>query len=278
MNKEEVARALDFISSESGLPLTAESDFETESQPIEIRIAGLNPLESFHLNAQRTPLTWVVDFTFDLFSGKLAASILNTISRNRLAIEEQVSLFSQFATVETNLLTVGEALEDQQRFQQNLQLRLISPTMGHLHLNRREEEIATFTELVCNALFLVNFILEADDSVETEEFEGQVEGNRVSTTCGKYERSIKNKILCLEHWGYSCQACGLHPEATYGPEGKKIIHVHHKTPLSLMDAPASVDPKRDLVPLCPNCHNFAHKRVPPYTVEEITLKILERAN
>ena len=39
------------------------------------------------------------------------------------------------------------------------------------------------------------------------------------------------------------------------------MHVHHKTPLSAITDREDhlVDPTRDLVPVCPNCHAMLHR-------------------
>ncbi|WP_422678748.1 hypothetical protein [Christiangramia echinicola] len=31
----------------------------------------------------------------------------------------------------------------------------------------------------------------------------------------------------------------------------------------------NVDPIRDLIPVCPNCHFMLHKRTPAFTIEEL---------
>jgi len=30
-----------------------------------------------------------------------------------------------------------------------------------------------------------------------------------------------------------------------------------------------VNPEKDLIPVCPNCHSMLHKRKPAYSVEEL---------
>jgi 5-methylcytosine-specific restriction protein A len=55
----------------------------------------------------------------------------------------------------------------------------------------------------------------------------------------------------------------------YGPVGAGFIEVHHVTPVSSMGPDYLVDPRADLVPLCPNCHSIAHRREVAYTVVEI---------
>lgn len=61
-----------------------------------------------------------------------------------------------------------------------------------------------------------------------------------------------------------CQACGYKQLVN----GKYIIDVHHKYPLSRNEGirVTSVD---DLVCLCPNCHRIAHTMKFPLTIEQI---------
>jgi 5-methylcytosine-specific restriction protein A len=95
------------------------------------------------------------------------------------------------------------------------------------------------------------------------------EGQQVTLACTKYERSRFNRRLCLNHYGYRCLACGLLLAEKYGAAGRDYIHVHHLSPVSMMDGPAILNPIKDLIPLCPNCHNVAHRRNPPYDLEEL---------
>jgi predicted HNH restriction endonuclease len=53
-------------------------------------------------------------------------------------------------------------------------------------------------------------------------------------------------------------ACRFNFEAEYGQHGKGFIHVHHIKPLN-ETGETLVDPKTDLIPLCPNCHAMVHK-------------------
>lgn len=84
-----------------------------------------------------------------------------------------------------------------------------------------------------------------------------------------YERNAAARRLCIEHYGPTCQACGLRYEDKYGAIGADLIHVHHVTPLSAIGEAYQVNPVRDLVPLCASCHHVVHSRNPPYSVAEI---------
>jgi 5-methylcytosine-specific restriction protein A len=48
-----------------------------------------------------------------------------------------------------------------------------------------------------------------------------------------------------------------------------LIVVHHLTPISTKGEAQVVDPIADLRPVCADCHLIIHRRVPPFTIEEV---------
>ena len=74
-----------------------------------------------------------------------------------------------------------------------------------------------------------------------------------------YERDDKARAACLAHHGAACQACGFDFAQAYGPFGAGFIHAHHLVPLAQIRQSYKVDPIRDLIPLCPNCHAMIHR-------------------
>ena len=56
----------------------------------------------------------------------------------------------------------------------------------------------------------------------------------------------------------------------YGPAFADKIEVHHLVPISEIGKEYVVDPVKDLVPVCPNCHMALHsKKGGVYTIEEL---------
>ncbi|MGO7968142.1 HNH endonuclease [Rhizobium ruizarguesonis] len=104
------------------------------------------------------------------------------------------------------------------------------------------------------------------------------EGEPQTVELTKYERNAAARRECIKHFGHKCQACDLSYEERYGPIGADLIHVHHVMPLSQIGESYQVDPIRDLVPLCANCHHVAHRRNPPYTVAELRTALAEQAD
>lgn len=88
-----------------------------------------------------------------------------------------------------------------------------------------------------------------------------------------YERNPIARRACIAHYGPTCQACGMNYKDKYGAIGTNLICVHHVIPLSAIRSEYQVDPVRDLVPLCADCHQVVHRRDPPYSVAEIKCAI-----
>lgn len=94
------------------------------------------------------------------------------------------------------------------------------------------------------------------------------EGTRVQVVVNRYERSTTARKICLEHYGYSCEVCGLTMKNMYGDRAAGLIHVHHLVPVSEIGSQYMLDPIADLRPVCPNCHAFLHTSTPPITISE----------
>lgn len=93
----------------------------------------------------------------------------------------------------------------------------------------------------------------------------------------RYERDPRARRACLRKHGMRCVCCGLDFEERYGTIGKGFIHVHHKKPLATSSRVYRLDPEKDLVPVCPNCHAMLHTSDPPLSVEELKVEISRAA-
>ncbi len=80
-------------------------------------------------------------------------------------------------------------------------------------------------------------------------------------------RSSPARQACVAEHGTRCFVCEMGFSETYGPQCAGYIEVHHRTPLAASDGRRSVNPRTDLVPVCPNCHRAAH--LLGITVEEL---------
>lgn len=84
-----------------------------------------------------------------------------------------------------------------------------------------------------------------------------------------YERDMKARSRCIEHYGTTCCICDFDFAAVYGEMGRGYIHVHHLRPLASIGHEYVVDPIKDMRPICPNCHAVVHAGGQCRDIEEI---------
>ena len=84
---------------------------------------------------------------------------------------------------------------------------------------------------------------------------------RLSMVVNRYERDIQKRLKCIEHFGCNCQICGFSFEEAYGELGAGFCHVHHIEPLGEVGGEnKNLDPLKDLIPVCANCHEMLHRK------------------
>lgn len=104
---------------------------------------------------------------------------------------------------------------------------------------------------------------------EIEVPERYPEGARTTISINAFERSAKARKACIRHHGLNCTACDCNFKSVYGPLGENFIHVHHIIPIVSVGEEYQVDPVKDLMPVCPNCHAMIHRVNPPLTIEQL---------
>jgi predicted HNH restriction endonuclease len=113
----------------------------------------------------------------------------------------------------------------------------------------------------------------AEEVLENEIFS---EGSVVRVVVNRYERDSNARRICIDLLGARCSICGFDFGAVYGQSVDGFIHVHHLTPLHKIGKDYVVNPKTDLIPVCPNCHAVIHSKRPQLTVEQVR-QILQKS-
>jgi 5-methylcytosine-specific restriction protein A len=108
-------------------------------------------------------------------------------------------------------------------------------------------------------------LTEEVEEINTKHIEGKVS----SVIVNRYERDSEARLKCIRHFKPICQVCGFNFEDRFGEIGKDFIHVHHLKEISSIGEEYEVNPIKDLIPVCPNCHAMLHKRKPAFTIEEL---------
>lgn len=126
-----------------------------------------------------------------------------------------------------------------------------------------------------NETIAINYPDEAD--TENKSFP---EGAKQTVQVNRYERNSEARAKCIEVHGARCEVCKMSFVETYGTFAKDFIHVHHITPLHQISESYEVNPKTDLIPVCPNCHAMLHKQLDngkPLTVDLLKMMYEECA-
>lgn len=101
-------------------------------------------------------------------------------------------------------------------------------------------------------------------------FESVEEGIGQTVTVNRYERDPNIRRACIAHFGAVCNVCGFDFGVTYGSLGVNFIEVHHIVPLAQSGgAGVLVDPTRDVIPVCSNCHSMIHRGGATRDIQEV---------
>ena len=119
---------------------------------------------------------------------------------------------------------------------------------------------------------------------EQKYFEGQVSSKVKEIFSLKRNSAARKK--CLEYYfpdnkHYKCKLCGFDFEKQYGSKGVQFIEVHHiesHTTKSKIIGEHEIDPIKDLIPVCSNCHSIIHREKPAIPVESMKKIIKNKIN
>ena len=228
---------------------------------VQLRDSRITKGMGFILNLKLLNARVQVDVGFESVAKKILHHSFNRIKSNSTIIEKFLSSnefvrdLDFFCNNQKTLLSeIGSYDENDIN---DLRLELFTSLIDLENIEEVLEKV--FTLIVPLLLLLLPY---------EEEDLGQIEGQSQEILTTKYERSKKNRTLCLSYYGYDCQACNINMEDIYGPIGKEFIHVHHIEPISLTGV-KKINPFVDLIPLCPNCHSIVHRKSPPLSIESL---------
>ena len=110
---------------------------------------------------------------------------------------------------------------------------------------------------------------------EQKYFEGKI--NSKVKNIFTIKRNAFARIKCLEYHfpdnkNYKCVLCGFDFVKQYGSYGEKFIEVHHlesHTTKSKSKGEHEIDPIKELIPICSNCHSIIHREKPAVSIERM---------
>lgn len=106
-------------------------------------------------------------------------------------------------------------------------------------------------------------------------FDPRYEGAEVMRLLSVRERDPQLRAACIQFHGYRCKICSVDLGEIYGALGHHFIHVHHLHPLASRKTERVTDPKKDLIPVCPNCHSIIHRGGDTRSPEEVRRNLVK---
>lgn len=116
------------------------------------------------------------------------------------------------------------------------------------------------------------------EEIDISEDEGRSEGKSIYRQVKMYERSRLNRAACIEIYGTKCKICSFSFSQSYGALGEGYIHIHHIVPVSALGGSYKLNPEKDLIPVCPNCHAMLHRTNPALSPDELVKLMKESKN
>lgn len=123
------------------------------------------------------------------------------------------------------------------------------------------------------------FLLSADDrpALSPLQLEAQpkYEGAEKQVTTNVYQRDPELRRAAVlfakskSNGRLPCACCDVDFGERYGEVGDDFIHIHHVNPLGNKQERHLVDPGKDLVAVCPNCHAMIHRGREILTVDQV---------
>lgn len=235
-------------------------DFE-----ISLRLDDLPSPHGFALHILDEYLQWQIKFRLDVFSKPLVDLMKYRYSERKDSFQTYLDLArsqNQRFTFQIN----GKPIEETTS---KTEWEDIEIEVGRSYFDSKEE-FAALSKALFDFLCLVLYLMVNEiEWAQTDGEEAKYEGALTSALVNKYERSRYNRAICLQFYGFECRGCGDALEKKYGPLGADVIHVHHIIPVSQMGGSYKLNPIRDLIPLCPNCHNIVHRINPPLAISDL---------
>jgi len=122
---------------------------------------------------------------------------------------------------------------------------------------------------LATSLFLILLPRPVGTYSNPEEVIGYPEGATAQVLVNRFERDPRNRAAAIAVHGTKCLACGFDFKQIYGDLGRDFIIVHHVVPVSQIGPGYLIDPARDLVTLCANCHAMIHRSNPPLSLIQL---------
>tara|TARA_B110000046_G_scaffold33942_1_gene36527 strand:+ start:17432 stop:18268 length:837 start_codon:yes stop_codon:yes gene_type:complete len=250
-----------------GLSVDLNVSQSNEGTEIKLRPNSIESGKGFYLLCKIGWRSMNIDLVIERFGKNLLSSM------EKSSLDQRLDFCSHLNVIQSNSnlhFRVNEEQYDQDIYKKwpsgwnSVQVKQKSGPLAEEEMNQSELTVRLFPHLMA-----VLSLLETKPIHYNLAEEGLPEGALERVAVNRYERSALNRKLCLKHYGAECRVCEFNFNNIFGKLGEGFIHVHHITPVSQLGDNYIINPIKDLIPLCPNCHAMIHKKNPPFTIEEL---------
>ena len=248
------------------------SNSKDDSSAYEIRFSDLDEGTTFKFRLTRHLSSTSIRFVPDAY-GLHAVQIIEEAIKEKLLIIRNFLNASSLRYSRMRFEIGDQSITDMEKNQESFDSGLIFE--AKIFTEGSDFALGIFNEVELDLfgfaieLFLIFLRIKPNSYRNADEVLGYPEGATTVVLVNKYERNPKNRKLCIEYYGTTCLGCGFSFQENYGEIGQDFIIVHHVVPLSNLGPDYVIDPIKDLVPLCANCHAIVHRVDPPLSIEAI---------
>lgn len=269
----DIALFADRLAARFGLSLTSEVNGANPDSGFYLRVGGIDAPNGFRVSITHGWRSIEASFVPDTF----ASGLMKTLCANEEQKRNEFSSLSRaFADSGTKCVVRVDDREVDLLALPDEKWAKLGLTCSRLTDKSDEQHDAEEVGGACLSL-LLSLLPTEDNGVEIGHLDqGLPEGALTRVMVNRYERRPANRAAAIAAHGATCKACGFDFARFYGTIGEGFIEVHHRTPVSQLENNYVLDPVKDLVPLCSNCHQMVHRECPPIPAEKLRETLVNR--
>jgi 5-methylcytosine-specific restriction protein A len=259
------------LSNKYGYEIYLEENLELEKTEPKVRFRIDSESDTFHLKFSRSWKTTKIEFVPSAFGSRIANYLCSEVLAHKSELENllqapPITISHYLLELDNQNFQVVEKL-DQTPHMLRFEIEAMTPesSIEHGLLNDTEANLLE----IAASVFVTLLPKPSSHYTNPEEVIGFPEGATSKVLVNKYERDPRNRSAAIAIHGYLCLACGFDFQDNYGDLGSEFIIVHHVVPVSQIGSNYVIDPSKDLITLCANCHAMIHRQDPPLSLDQL---------